>query len=143
MYLLKAITLLLTMALPITAQNRYVMYLTGYAPLHLFPSTSNSFTHRQHPIIPSASLVSQITHVALAFMPSSLFNSATPPSSFPLFMTVKEVRTKFAEGTKIMVAIGGWGDTEGFEAAARSVQSIEVWARNVKVMVEVTGADGM
>lgn len=41
-----------------------------------------------------------------------------------------------------MVAIGGWGDTEGFEFAARSEESMHVWAKNVKVMVEATGADG-
>lgn len=45
-------------------------------------------------------------------------------------------------GTKVMVAIGGWGDTEGFEVAARTEGSRRLFARNVARMVEVTGADG-
>ena len=41
-----------------------------------------------------------------------------------------------------MVAIGGWGDTEGFEVAARTESSRKLFARNVGRMVEETGADG-
>jgi GH18 family chitinase len=41
-----------------------------------------------------------------------------------------------------MVAIGGWGDTEGFEEAARSEEGRRLFARNVKAMVDFTGADG-
>lgn len=42
-----------------------------------------------------------------------------------------------------MVAIGGWGDTEGFSVAAKTVESRERFAKNVADMVKVTGADGM
>ena len=42
-----------------------------------------------------------------------------------------------------MVAIGGWGDTDGFEVAARTESSRELFARNVKKMVDETGADGL
>ena len=42
-----------------------------------------------------------------------------------------------------MVAIGGWGDEEGFEIAARSLEAMERWCENVRRMVEVTGADGL
>ena len=86
-------------------------------------------------------LVSDITHVALAFMRPWIFNQ-DEPSSFPLFTTVKNVRSQFSEGTAILVAIGGWGDTEGFEIAAATEQSRKQFARNVKRMVDVTGADG-
>jgi hypothetical protein len=86
--------------------------------------------------------VSRITHVELAFMQSSLFNSQEPPSEWPLFTTVETVRSQFAEGTAIMVAIGGWGDTEGFSRAAASEESRALFAQNVKAMVDETGADG-
>lgn len=61
---------------------------------------------------------------------------------YPLFTTVGEVRKKFTPGTKVLVAIGGWGDTEGFEIAAKSEESRERWAKGVKRMVEKLGADG-
>ena len=85
--------------------------------------------------------MSDITHVALAFMPSSLFN--TPGrSEWPLFISVEVVRRQFADTTAILVAIGGWGDTGGFSEAAATEGSRQLFARNVKAMVEHTGADG-
>jgi GH18 family chitinase len=85
-------------------------------------------------------MVSEVTHVAIAFMPSSIFNQKEV-SEWPLFTTVKEVRSKFAEGTKIMIAIGGWGDT-GFSKASTTVNTRRLFAKNVKAMVDATGADG-
>ena len=41
-----------------------------------------------------------------------------------------------------MVAIGGWGDTEGFSYAAATQYGRNLFAENVKKMVEATGADG-
>lgn len=58
-------------------------------------------------------------------------------------MAVEEVRTHFEPDTKVMVAIGGWGDSEGFEAAARDAESREKWTGQVKRMVDLTGADGI
>lgn len=93
-------------------------------------------------MVPEPSLVSDITHVALAFMQSSVFNEAQP-SSWPLFTTVDTVRSQFAKYTKIMVAIGGWGDTEGFSKAAATEKSRQTFAENIKAMVDHTGADGI
>ena len=75
-------------------------------------------------------------------MQSSAFNEEQP-SEFPLFADVEKVRSQFAPGTAVMVAIGGWGDTDGFEKAARSEEGRKRFARNVKKMVDETGADGM
>jgi GH18 family chitinase len=74
-------------------------------------------------------------------MQSSTFNEAQP-SEFPLFTDVETIRSQFAPGTSIMVAIGGWGDTEGFSEAAATDSSRKLFAKNVKAMVESTGADG-
>jgi len=75
-------------------------------------------------------------------MRSSSFNDPNA-SDWPLFTTVDAVRSQFAKGAKIMVAIGGWGDTEGFSEAAKSAEGRRLFAGNVKAMVEFTGADGM
>ncbi|KUJ20024.1 glycoside hydrolase [Mollisia scopiformis] len=113
------------LAMTRTANARYIMYLTG-----------------QHNIVPEFSLVEDITHVAIAFMQSSVFNQQSP-KSWPFFTTVEDVRSRFAPGTAIMVAIGGWGDTAGFSEAAKSGESRKLFAKNVKDMVDATGADGV
>ena len=41
-----------------------------------------------------------------------------------------------------MVAIGGWGDTAGFSVAAATESSRKLFAQNVKLMIDATGADG-
>ena len=76
-------------------------------------------------------------------MRPEIFNVDETPSEFPLFTTVDEVRSKFAPSTKIMVAIGGWGNSEGFEVAARTEMTRKRWARQVANMIDVTRADGV
>ena len=80
--------------------------------------------------------------MALAFMRPGIFNQAKP-SSWPLFTTVETVRSKFSTGTAVMVAIGGWGDTEAFSYAAKTESGRKLFARNIKAMVEAIGADGI
>lgn len=91
---------------------------------------------------PDRYLVDSITHVILAFMRSDVFNVDQTPTEFPFFTTVAEIRQKFKANTKIMVAIGGWGDA-GFEEAASDDSTRKRWARQVKAMVDLTGADGI
>lgn len=79
--------------------------------------------------------------MALAFMRSEVFN-IPHQDSWPLFTTVSEVRPKFKSGTKIQVAIGGWGNTDGFSEAAKTKESRKLFAQNVKAMIDATGADG-
>ena len=74
-------------------------------------------------------------------MQSSIFNQVQL-SQYPLFTDIETVRSQFAPGTSVMVAIGGWGDTEGFSKAAATVSSRKLFAKNVKAMVDLTGADG-
>nr|AIT18907.1 chitinase [Hirsutella thompsonii] len=106
---------------------RCIMYLTG-----------------QHVVVPSdPSLTANISHVILAFMRSDTFNVDATPDNFPLFLSVNETRPLFKPETKVMVAIGGWGDSHGFEEAARSSDSRKRWARQVRAMIDYTGADGV
>lgn len=96
---------------------------------------------RQHDVIPSdESLVNPITHVALAFMRSGLFLDSNR-TEWPSDRSVGSARGAFAPGTKILVAIGGWGDTD-FSIAAQDDTSRKSFAHNVARMVEATGADG-
>ena len=57
-----------------------------------------------------------------------------------MFTTVETARSKFANGTAIMVAIGGWGETW---TDMDSDQGRKLFAKNVKKMVDETGADGV
>ncbi|KLO92308.1 extracellular chitinase [Fusarium fujikuroi] len=105
---------------------RCIMYLTG-----------------QHDIVPSKSELQDVSHVILAFMRSETFNVDNKPQDYPLFTSVSDVRKRFPGGTKVMIAIGGWGDTQGFEEAAKNETTRKRWARQVAAMVTVTGADGI
>jgi GH18 family chitinase len=104
---------------------------------------SNTDLARQHVVIPSADLTQSITHVILAFLRSDVFLADDIPDEYPLFTTITDVRSKFKPTTKVTVAIGGWGDYEGFEAASRDDNSRREWAAQVAHMVDVTGADGV
>ena len=85
-----------------------------------------------------------VTHAALAFMPSRLFNGNNEDRvEWPLFTTVDFVRHFFSPSTKILVAIGGWGDTDAFVHGARTSSTRRQFARNVAAMVQATGADGV
>ncbi|KAL2263805.1 hypothetical protein VTK26DRAFT_4972 [Humicola hyalothermophila] len=96
----------------------------------------------QHPIAPPVDQLQLVTHVAVAFMSPSIFNEPGRIER-PLFTTVDQVRAKFPKDTKVMIAIGGWGDTIGFAVAALNAETREMFAENVARMVESTGADGV
>jgi GH18 family chitinase len=95
-------------------------------------------------VVPDRNLSSSITHVVLAFMNSNIFNDEPGTrADWPIFMSVDETRAKFKPLTKVMIAIGGWGDTAGFELGMRTEQSRYTFAKNVAAMLVHTGADGV
>ncbi|KAI9151246.1 chitinase [Paramyrothecium foliicola] len=97
----------------------------------------------QHVVAPTSDYYLRgITHINLSFMVSRIFNVDDTPDEFPIFMHVPEARKLFKPETKISVAIGGWGDT-GFEDAARNETSRKRFARQVKAMIDLEGADGV
>lgn len=59
-----------------------------------------------------------------------------------MFRTVQSTREAFGSGTKVLIAIGGWGDT-GFSIAAHNPSSRRSFAKNIAKMVKATDADGM
>lgn len=78
----------------------------------------------------------------MAFAPSTLFNSDSP-ASFTPFESPDTFRKRFSPGTKLMIAIGGWGDSSGFSAGAKDDASRERYAKNVAAMLESNGFDGV
>jgi len=53
------------------------------------------------------------------------------------------MRGRFSPDTKVLFAIGGWGDTEGFAAGAKDDTSRQQYAKNVAAVVEENGFDGV
>lgn len=76
----------------------------------------------------------------LAFLRSDMFMD-DDRNEWPLFRSVASAREAFADGTQILVAIGGWGDT-GFSVVARNDTTRKAFAQNIARMVQATGADG-
>ncbi|PFH62664.1 hypothetical protein XA68_12535 [Ophiocordyceps unilateralis] len=132
-----------------TARTWFLALLLLFSMLSVAASSSSAlrcimYFTGQHNVVPTdTTLLTDVTHVILAFMPSNVFNVDETPASFPLFTLVDDARRQFRPGTKLMVAIGGWGDSLGFEDAARSASSRQRWARQVRAMLDRTGADGV
>ncbi|CAG7563273.1 unnamed protein product [Fusarium equiseti] len=105
---------------------RNIMYLTG-----------------QHDVLPFKEKFQDVSHVVLAFMRSEFFNVDEKPDDYPMFTSVSDVRARAPHHAKVMIAIGGWGDTQGFEEAAKTELSRKRWARQVAAMVEATETDGI
>jgi chitinase len=71
-----------------------------------------------------------------------MFNSDAP-AQFKPFEPVETMRKRFETGTKVMIAIGGWGDTSGFSEGAKDEESRTRYARNVADMINTLGFDGV
>ncbi|GMF68407.1 unnamed protein product [Aspergillus oryzae] len=83
-----------------------------------------------------------ISHAVMGFAKSTLFNSDSPQSWKP-FEPIDTMRKRFSSDTKLLVAIGGWGDTSGFSEGAKDEASRARYAKNVKAMVDEHGLDGV
>ena len=82
--------------------------------------------------------------MALAFLQSGIF-VGEPRANWGLFTTPDTLRPQFQDGTKFLVAIGGWGDPTdvGFDVAALDDGSRKLWSQNVAKMVKDLDADGV
>lgn len=83
-----------------------------------------------------------IDHAIMAFAGTNLFNSDSAPSFKP-FEDVETMRKRFSPDTKLMIAIGGWGDTAGFSQGAKDDASRERFAKNVASLLDANGFDGV
>jgi chitinase len=78
----------------------------------------------------------------MGFAPSKMFNSDSPPSFTP-FESPDSFRKRFSDDTKLMIAIGGWGDEAGFSDGAKDATTRERYAKNVAAMLDANGFDGV
>ncbi|KAL5598532.1 uncharacterized protein BROUX77_006366 [Berkeleyomyces rouxiae] len=115
-----------TVADPIRAAARYILYFDQYHTT----------------VLPNKTMTAGITHVITAFANSSLFTSE-PVGEYTPFMELSKVRELFDEGTKVSMAIGGWGDNAGFRIGAKSAESRALYAKNIAAEVERLGYDGV
>ncbi|KAI1761471.1 carbohydrate-binding module family 18 protein [Hypoxylon sp. FL1150] len=93
-------------------------------------------------ILPGKNVTQGMTHAIMAFANSSLF-ATDPKGDFKPFMDPSIVRRMFDNGTKLCIAIGGWGDTAGFSQGAATEASRKLYAKNVRTMVDWYGFDGV
>ncbi|KAJ5632822.1 hypothetical protein N7490_009161 [Penicillium lividum] len=92
--------------------------------------------------LPGTDKTTYIDHAIMGFAPSKSFNSDSPPSFTP-FEAPASFRKRFSENTKLMIAIGGWGDEAGFSDGAKDQSSRERYAKNVAAMLDANGFDGV
>ncbi|KAK8056575.1 hypothetical protein PG993_001802 [Apiospora rasikravindrae] len=92
-------------------------------------------------ILPSRDVTAGITHVVMSFANSSLFATSNMTEEYKPFMDVSKVRAMFDNGTQVGVALGGWGDTNGFGAGAKTEASRKQYARNIAAMATKLGFD--
>ncbi|KAI4667006.1 uncharacterized protein J4E79_001687 [Alternaria viburni] len=112
--------LLASTLLAISAQARFVIYADEW-----HPTRPNGPRDR-----------AGIDHVILAFAP------ANATATFQPKVPVHIIRTEFPNA-KVMIAVGGWGDTAGFSEATKSDSSMLAFAADVATMLARTGADGV
>ncbi|KAI1074315.1 glycoside hydrolase family 18 protein [Whalleya microplaca] len=93
-----------------------------------------------HPASPSKSDTAGITHVITSFANSTLFTT-DPAGTYTPFATPDSLRSLFDEGTKMCVAIGGWGDTAGYSVGQKDDASRKLYAKNVAAMLDSHGYD--
>ncbi|KAL5049930.1 hypothetical protein BDW71DRAFT_216818 [Aspergillus fruticulosus] len=92
--------------------------------------------------LPGSNQTQGITHAIMAFAKSTDFTADSAPVFKP-FEPVSTFRSRFSPDTKVMIAIGGWGDSAGFSAGAKDEASRERYAKNVASMLDGTGFDGV
>ncbi|KAJ5624387.1 hypothetical protein N7510_000696 [Penicillium lagena] len=92
--------------------------------------------------LPGSNQTKDIDHAIMAFAKTTLFTQGSAPSFQP-FEPVDTMRKRFGPDTKVMIAIGGWGDTEGFSQGAKDDASREQFAKNVASMLDSNGFDGV
>jgi chitinase len=70
------------------------------------------------------------------------FAKSNDTANYKPHVDISTIKSEYPQA-KIMVAIGGWGDTKGFSAAVKSEAGITKFAQDVKTMVDNTGVDGV
>ncbi|OAA72216.1 chitinase 18-11 [Cordyceps fumosorosea ARSEF 2679] len=118
------LTLLAAASMASAAGPRYVMYFDEW---HFDP-------------LPPKEVTAGINYVITAFANPANFTDAQPPAYKP-FMSLDKIRALFDAGTKVCMAVGGWGMNEGFDIATVSDASRKQFAKNVASVATTLGYD--
>ncbi|KAL5371956.1 hypothetical protein DPSP01_013871 [Paraphaeosphaeria sporulosa] len=95
------------------------------------------YSDEWHPTRPTkAADRGAIDHVVLAFA------MANNTAAFQPKIPISTWRSEYPNA-KIMIAVGGWGDTIGFSQAAKDNAAIQKFGTDIKSMLAATGADGV
>ncbi|KAL4906812.1 hypothetical protein BDW74DRAFT_176420 [Aspergillus multicolor] len=92
--------------------------------------------------LPGTDKTQHITHAIMGFALPTLFDSDSPVAFEP-FEPVSTFRNRFSPDTKVLIALGGWGQSAGFSSASKTEASRERFAKNVAAMLESHGFDGV
>ncbi|KAJ5265042.1 hypothetical protein N7505_007835 [Penicillium chrysogenum] len=90
--------------------------------------------------LPGQEKTEGIDYAIMGFAASKLFNSG---AEYKPFESPETMRKRFSPDTKLLLAIGGWGDTAGFSEGAKDEASRKRYAKNVASMLDVHGFDGV
>ncbi|KAL3470945.1 glycoside hydrolase superfamily [Aspergillus californicus] len=101
-----------------------------------------TYIDQYHTDLPGRDRTQGVTHAIMGFAASTLFNSPSPQPYLP-FKPVSDIRNRFSSDTKVLLAIGGWGDTAGFSQGAKDAASREQFAKNVAAVLETHKFDGV
>lgn len=121
------------------SSNRPLHHLCGRVSLTLdfYLKTVANRHRRWHPTRPTnAADRGAIDHVVVAFAMAN--NTAAFQPKVPL----STLRAEFPNA-KMMIAVGGWGDTIGFSQATWSDWAMQKFASDINTMLTTTGADGV
>ncbi|KAI0540101.1 glycoside hydrolase family 18 protein [Xylaria digitata] len=81
-----------------------------------------------------------ITHVFTAFADPLLFTT-DPAGPYTPFIDPSGLRASFDKGTKMCLAVGGWGYTAGFSAGQKTSETRALFAKNVAATLKAHGYD--
>ena len=93
-----------------------------------------------HTAAPPKANTAGITHVITAFAGSELFTT-DPVGWYEPFVGLSTLRSWFDAGTKVCMAVGGWGDTSGFSKGQKTDATRKLYAKNIATMLTRHGYD--
>ncbi|KAI1190207.1 glycoside hydrolase family 18 protein [Nemania serpens] len=93
-----------------------------------------------HTASPTKEVTAGITHVITAFADPLLFTT-DPAGPYTPFVDPAGLPASFSEGTKMCLAVGGWGLSAGYSAGQKTEATRALFAKNVAAALDAHGYD--